>query len=351
MQKEKKQRKVEDYGDCGKDGLMPLEPLDLSRIKSIDELVRAMGKTSFNARRVGEAADILEAMAKDKGCLRVLTLSGAMTIAKMSLVICDMIDNDMVDVVISTGALMGHGLIEAAGFSHYKSEEEADDEKLYKKGYNRVYDTIEPETNFGKMTEVNHKVFSGLDEKEAHCSHSLCEALGKHLAENYKGRGVLKSAYEKKVPVFIPAFTDSELAFDFRIYNAMREKEGKSALKFEPFLDFDKYAEMVKESKKMGIFTIGGGVPRNWAQQACPYWDVYDEHMETESGLHRFDYAVRICPESEHWGGLSGCTYSEGVSWGKITPHAEGGMHTEVRADATTVWPMIVKAVLERLEK
>ena len=65
----------------------------------------------------------------------------------------------------------------------------------------------------------------------------------------------------------------------------------------------------------------------------------------------RYKYALRICPEPVHWGGLSGCTYQEGISWGKVLPPSEGGMTVEVPADATIAWPLVAKAVFERLEK
>ena len=120
---------------------------------------------------------------------------------------------------------------------------------------------------------------------------------------------------------------------------------------FNPFLDLEHYTEQIKKAKKIGIFTIGGGVPRNWAQQVGPYLDIIDKRIGHGGGYKRFHYAVRICPEPVHWGGLSGCTYSEGVSWGKFVPENEGGKFAEVMADATIAWPIILKAVMERMDK
>ena len=106
------------------------------------------------------------------------------------------------------------------------------------------------------------------------------------------------------------------------------------------------------DADRIGIFTIGGGVPRNWAQQIGPYLEIMATRGVVEKGTEkRFRYAVRICPEPAHWGGLSGCTYSEGVSWGKFVPKSEGGRQVEVYADATIAWPLVVGAVLERLKK
>ncbi len=129
------------------DRLIPLEPLDLTQVHSIDDLVRAMAKTAFTGRQLGEAADVLEAMARDKDCFVVMTLAGAMTVAKQGLVIAELIDRGIVNAIVSTGALMAHGLVEATGRAHFRYNPEVPDEELYEQGYNRVYDTLEPEQN------------------------------------------------------------------------------------------------------------------------------------------------------------------------------------------------------------
>src|SRR5271165_6249399 len=124
------------------DRLIPLEPLDLANVRSIDGLVRAMSKTAFTGRQIGECADVLEAMARDQDCFVVMTLAGAMTVAKQGLIVSDLIDAGVVNAVTSTGALMAHGLVEAAGRSHFRHNPRMDDNELYDAGYNRVYDTL-----------------------------------------------------------------------------------------------------------------------------------------------------------------------------------------------------------------
>ncbi len=119
---------------------------------------------------------------------------------------------------------------------------------------------------------------------------------------------------------------------------------------FNPFLDLRQYASMVGQAACLGIFTVGGGVPRNWAQQVGPFYDVIAYRLGIQLPAPRFQYGIRICPEPVHWGGLSGCTYAEGVSWGKFVPPAEGGRFAEVYADATLVWPLLVKGLLETLD-
>ncbi len=333
------------------DNLVPMESLDLNKVKSVDALVRAMSKTAFGGRTLGEAADVLEAMVKDKDCFVVLTLSGAMTVAKMGLMICDMIDKGMVHAVVSTGALMTHGMVEGFGMTHFKHNPQMKDEKLFSCGYNRVYDTIELEKNLDDLELILFDIFKKMDLEKNYSSHEVLDEVGKYLKKTTKGeRAVLKSAFEKNVPVYIPAFTDSEFYLDIGIFNRRQKLENKPILKTSEYLDLEHFAELIRKQKRLGIFTIGGGVPRNWAQQVAPYLDIIDKRVGTGGGYIRYQYGVRICPEPVHWGGLSGCTYSEGVSWGKMVPPEEGGRYAEVISDATIAWPIILKAVMERLK-
>ncbi|MEK7300188.1 MAG: deoxyhypusine synthase family protein, partial [Nitrospirota bacterium] len=176
----------------------------------------------------------------------------------------------------------------------------------------------------------------------------------------------LKRAYLKKVPVYIPAFTDSEMGLDVGTWAMGRAidkarahvKPGddltvlrsihQSLPSFNPYLDLNSYAGQILSAKKIGIFTIGGGVPRNWAQQVGPYIEIGNHRLGLNVKPPRFQYGVRICPEPDYWGGLSGCTYQEGISWGKFVPPADGGRFAEVLSDATVVWPLLMMGLLER---
>ena len=333
------------------DKLVALEPLDLSKVTTVDDLVRAMGKTAFTGRQIGHAADVLEAMARDKEAFVVMTLAGAMTVAKQGLVVTDLIDAGIVKAVVSTGALMAHGLVEAAGKSHFVWDEKMNDVELYEAGYNRVYDTLEPETNLNFVEGIVAQMLEKWDASETMCSYKFTGAIGKYLSENPAGRGILRSAYEKGAPVFIPAFTDSEMGLDVALHNRKRAKQGRELIRFDPFLDLNHFAETLLKQVRLGILTIGGGVPRNWSQQFGPYIELRHRRGGEDLPLKRYHYGVRICPEPVHWGGLSGSPYSEAISWGKFVPPAEGGKFGEVFDDATVAMPLIVGAVLERLRK
>jgi deoxyhypusine synthase len=333
------------------DRLVPLEPLDLSKVHSIDALVRAMGKTAFTGRQLGEAADVLEAMALDEDAFVVMTLAGAMTVAKQGLIVTELIDRGIVNAIVSTGALMAHGLVEATGRAHFRANPEVSDEELYEQGYNRVYDTLEPEQNLDDVEEVMSAVLEAWDHNDIMCSYKLNHAIGAYLAKNTQGRGILKSAYEKGVPVFVPAFSDSELGLDTALNNRLRESTGRHKIRFDPFEDLEHFAATLLRQKKLGIFTIGGGVPRNWSQQFGPFIELRHRRLGENVPLKRYHYGLRICPEPVYWGGLSGSPYSEAISWGKFVPPAEGGKFGEVFVDATVGLPIIVAAVTERLDK
>ena len=334
------------------DKLIPLEPLDLSKVRSIDDLVRAMSRTAFTGRQMGEAADVLEAMARDEECFVVMTLAGAMTVAKQGLIISDLIDRGIVNAVVSTGALMAHGLVEATGRAHFRVNPEVTDEELYQQGYNRVYDTLEPEQNLDDVEEVMSEVLEGWDHNDPMCSYKLNHAIGAFLAKRAKEqRGILKSAFEQGVPVFVPAFTDSELGLDVALNNRLRESTGRHKIRFDPFLDLEHFAATLLRQKKLGILTIGGGVPRNWSQQFGPFLELRHRRLGENIPLKRYHYGVRICPEPVYWGGLSGSPYSEAISWGKFVPPSEGGKFGEVFVDATVGLPIVVAAVFERLDK
>jgi deoxyhypusine synthase len=344
------------------DGLLPLESLDLKKISSFSELVRAMQKTSFAGRNLGNALDILLTMANDPDCTVVLTLSGAMTVAKQGLIICEMIDRGLVDIVVATGALMAHGLTESIGLTHYATSPDADDSELFERGYNRVYDTLEMEKNLNDVEDLVRNVLDvTVPENGVWSSARFCRAIGSRLEEMAQGPGILRSAWNKSVPVFIPAFTDSEMGLDFSLWairgqlDTIEDKSDPEQLfravpNFNPFLDLQEYARLIGKAERLGIFTIGGGVPRNWAQQVAPYCDIAYSRLGIDQSEPRFQYGVRICPEPVHWGGLSGCTYKEGVSWGKFVSPDQGGRFAEVHADATAVLPLLMKAVLEEMD-
>jgi len=315
---------------------------------SVGSLLSELASYGGVASQVSEGAKALRAMVDDKGCFRFLTISGAMTVAKMDLVICDMIESGMIHAISSTGALMAHGLVSSIGLKHYKYNPAIGDTELARRKLNRVTDTLEPETNLDTVEEVIGKVIQQLDGSRPISPTLLNQLIGKHLAENYPNeRGILKSAYLCGVPVFVPALVDSELGNDLYIHNIKRKRRGKKPILVDLELDSRELIKLVTQAKRFGIFTIGGGVPRNNVQNVAPLIEIINERMGSTFPSRRFTYGIRICPDKPHFGHLSGCTYSENESWRKA---ARDGVYAEIQADATQVWPFLVKHILEQAE-
>ena len=301
------------------------------------------------AAQVAAGAKALETMARDQDCIRFLTVSGAMTVGKMDLVICDMIESGLIHAISCTGALMAHGLVSSIGLKHYKYNPKYNDTELARRRLNRVTDTLEPETNLDTVEEVIGKVVEAIDGKQSLSPTLLNRLIGKHLADNYPNdRGILKSAYLRGVPVFVPAFVDSELGNDIYIHNIKRQRRGEKPILIDLELDSKVLIKLVTKAKRFGIFTIGGGVPRNNVQNVAPLIEIINERIGSNLPPRRFTYGIRICPDRPHFGHLSGCTYSENESWRKAV---KNGVYAEIQADATQVWPFLVKYVLDQLHR
>ena len=315
------------------------------RRTSVASLISDLAPYGGVASQVAKGAEALHAMVRDKQCLRFLTITGAMTVGKMDLVICDMIEAGLINAISSTGALMAHGLVSSIGLKHYKYNPAYDDTALARRKLNRVTDTLEPETNLDTVEEVIGKVIHQLDGARPTSPTVLNKLIGKYLAENYPNeRGILKSAYLCGVPVFVPAFVDSELGNDLYIHNIKRKRRGKRPILMDLESDSKELVKLVTAAKRFGIFTIGGGVPRNNVQNVAPLIEIINERLGTNLPPRRFTYGIRICPDRPHFGHLSGCTYSENESWRKA---ARNGVYAEIQADATQVWPLLVKYILD----
>jgi len=319
------------------------------------QLMGELKQFSGIAAEIAFGAETLYSMVTDPDCTVFMTLSGAMTVAKMSLLICDMIDRGMVQYISSTGALMAHGLIESVGLKHYKYDPSHDDATLATQGLNRVTDTLEPEENFTHIDAVINQVLDDIEaiasiySSDHFGSWELHSAIGEYLHTHYPHeRGILKSAYERDVPVVVPAFIDSEIGNDVRVHNMARIREGGQKLVMDMERDTEKLFRMALDTKRMGIFSIGGGVPRNNTQNVAPLIDIANHRLGEQFPRKKFSYGCRICPDAPYYGHMSGCTYSEGKSWGKME---FDGMFAEIRTDATLTWPFILKYVMDKMDK
>lgn len=324
-----------------------LEETINQKVTNITQFIEFINVYGGVASEVSHGAKTFLTMVQDPNCSVFLTLSGAMTIAKMGLVICDLIDTKMIQAICSTGALMAHGLIESVGLKHLKYNPNVDDAYLAEHKLNRVTDTLEPETNLDHIALIIGNILDNYNEKEALSPRLLHHKIGEYLAQNYPNqRGILKSAYEKNVPVFVPAFVDSEIGNDVYVHNCLRKNQQRQPIIFNMELDTEFLLDFTTNAEKIGIFTIGGGVPRNHVQNVGCLIDIINDREVGDLPTRKFAYGCRICPDPMYYGHLSGCTYSEGMSWRKMELN---GRFSEVHSDATIVFPFIVKYVMENI--
>lgn len=314
-----------------------VKPFNPKKVKSVDDLITALKDCGFQARNLGIALDILEKMVSDKNCLTVLTLSGAMVPAGMGSLISLLMEHKLIDVLISTGANIIHDLVDAASnIGHYLGSINVDDDDLFKHRINRIYDIFLPEENYDKADlKLLEIIKSSFDMKNIYIKPS--EFLNK-IGNKLSGNSILSIGAKNNIPIFIPAFTDSELALKLIKYNLYEEYD----FQFDILGDVKKFGEIVKRYKKYGTIIVGGGVPRNWAQQIFPMLDQFDKIEKMG-----YNYSVRIHTAMEYDGGLSGSTFSEAKSWGKYSLESK---HVSVWCEATIALPLLITALLERLK-
>ena len=289
---------------------------------------------SFGAGRLAEACDVYEKMARDEKCTIFLALAGAMVPAGLRTVIADLMKRRLIDALVSTGANMVHDLIEATGGHHYRGHWFVDDYLLYQYHIYRIYDVFVTEDDFVKADAALVKMFDQIAKEtkgKPLSTNELMWEIGKRLTDK---NSIVRSAYESRVPIFLPAMRDSEFAYIHRVHQR-RNAPGK-ALLVDAFREVPELLDITERSKSLGMICLGGGVPRNSVQHAA---------LMTGMGM---DYSVIITTDRPESGGLSGSTIEETVSWGKVKQKANKVM---VISDATIAFPLMTAAVLERLGK
>ncbi len=307
----------------------PTEPLKVDPADSIADVLTKMQKISFQGRSFGQAYDIWQQMLQSE-CTIWFGLSGAMTAGGMRNVVSYLLKHRLIDVLVSTGANLFHDVYECLGTPHYMGRPDEDDVKLRQAHLDRVYDTYLDEDVFRVIDRWLMDWAYGTLEARPYTTREFLYELGRSLAEVAKEDGILTSAYRAGVPIFCPAIADSS----FGIALAGRRDKKFPPFTFNLIRDVEESALVFEFSKETGVIYIGGGTPKNFIQQAS----VVVEREEFRG--HR--YAIQITADAAHWGGLSGCTFAEAKSWGKIHPRAE---MTTVRADATIGLPFLVTAI------
>lgn len=327
-----------------------IRPIDPRATRTPNEYVSALGDCSFQGRALSFALDVWEAMCRDKECLRVISLAGAMVPAGMGLVVVRLMEAGLLDAVICTGATLSHdlcNLVDPEEQAHYIGYQHDDDEALREEEINRIYDTYLPERAFNSAEQALAALLPTFTyDAEANGAALITTAhFVEQLGAKLSGTGIMTVAARKGVRIFVPAISDSELGLNVLAANAKGTLKGGRRVVFDTLGDVESFAQMiVKGPIRAGLVTVGGGVPRNWAQQVYPYLNMKAATRDkVADGYH---YGVRITTDRPEFGGLSGCTISESKSWGKYENDA---VEASVVCDATIAFPLLASALFERL--
>jgi len=311
------------------------DPVKHIDIKSFDstEIIEAMKDMSFTARDTARAADIFNRMIRDDECTIILCIAGSTIAAGCKQIYTDMVRHNMVDVIVATGAsIVDMDFFEALGFKHYQGSSFVDDRKLRELYIDRIYDTFIDEEQLQVCDNTIKEIADSLT-PGPYSSREFIEEMGKYLINNAeKPDSLVQAAYENDVPIFCPAFSDSSAGFGLVMHQTENDQ---SHISIDSVKDFRELTEIKIKSPVSGLFMIGGGVPKNFAQDTV----VCAEILGKPSNMHK--YAIQITVADVRDGACSRSTLKEASSWGKVDTIYE----QRVYAEATSVLPLIISYV------
>ena len=317
----------------------PVEHIDIASFDG-RVIIDAWEKMSFTSRDAARAARILQQAVADPDCSVILTLAGSTSAGGCMHVWRDMVRNNMIDAIVATGAsIVDMDFFEALGFKHYQAGEIPDDRILRDLYIDRIYDTYIDEEELQACDHTIGDITNSL-EPGPRSSRSFIKAMGQWLSEGgaKKEGSLVQECYEHGVPIFCPAFSDSSAGFGLVKHQVERMKAGKPYVSIDSVADFRELTDIKIKAGVTGLFMVGGGVPKNFAQDTV----VCAEILGHEVPMHA--YAVQITVADVRDGACSSSTLKEACSWGKV----DVALEQMVFAEASSVAPIIVSDVYHR---
>ena len=314
----------------------PTDPFQVDGSLNAGQLLERMSKTSFQGRNLGAAFSIWKQMVEDKAFI-FFGLAGAMVPAGMRRVIVFLLHNGLIDCLVSTGANLFHDCHETLGRKHFQGSAAVDDEELREHQVDRIYDTFASDLEFQQTDRFISKFAAGLSPDHPYTTREFLHLLGQRLSEESGEEGILTAASKAGVPIYCPAIGDSSIAIALAV-----DDSDRPAVQFDVIADVRETADLAAKASSTGVIYVGGGTPKNFIQQT----EVTAALRGDEVSGHR--YAVQITTDAPHWGGLSGCTFSEAQSWGKISA---GARKVSVHCDATIALPLLASALADWLQE
>jgi len=318
-----------------------IEPLQLAGNDQVADLIdHVFARSGFNARRLAHAARLFSKMLNE-GATVALTLAGAMTPIGMSGPIIELIEKGFVDFIISTGANIYHDLHRPFGYPMVQGHWLADDSELARQGVARIYDTFIADDETLTATDkaivrAAKQIPAGQSISTARLHYHLGKAVAK-LAEHPE-KSFLVAACEHDVPVYTSSPGDSSVAMNLVVPYIMGRR-----IILNPLLDVIETTAIVRDADVNGVIEVGGGSPKNFYLQTQPMlWQILRDKGKGDG----HDYVIQLTTDAPHWGGLSGATPQEAVSWGKIKD--EQLNNAVVYSCASITLPLICQYVLSR---
>jgi deoxyhypusine synthase len=315
-----------------------IEHIDIKR-HDPSALVDAMSRMAYSSRDLARAAEIYDRMLRDHDCGVILCLAGSLVSAGLKQVFVDLVRNNMADAIVSTGAnIVDQDFFEALGFHHYIAGEEfksgTKDNELRELAIDRIYDTFIDEDELRICDEATHAIADSLTPRP-YSSREFIQAMGAYLEKQGKtpAKGgvdsIVLAACEKDVPIFCPAFSDCSAGFGLVAHRHARGN--KTAVSIDSAKDFYELTQLKIANPTTGLLMIGGGVPKNFAQDIVVAADV----LGHEAPMHKF--AIQVTVADVRDGALSSSTLKEASSWGKVDTTYEQMVYSE----ATLAVPLI----------
>ncbi len=312
----------------------PVRHLDITAT-DVRPLVEQMRDMAFSARDLARAAEIHDAMIADPSCSVILCLAGSLVSAGLKHVFVEMIRSNMVDAIVSTGAnIVDQDFFEALGYRHYQAAEHLKaglhDDELRKHKIDRIYDTLIDEDELRACDDTITRIADDLP-TGTYSSRQFIAAMGRYLEASGGPDipSIVREAHRRDVPIFCPAFSDCSAGFGLVAHQARRP--GGDVVAIDSVRDFHELTRIKMESGSTGLFMIGGGVPKNFAQDIVVAADI----LGGDSSMHK--YAIQVTVADVRDGALSGSTLKEACSWGKVALSHEQMVYSE----ATLAVPLI----------
>ncbi|MBI5700689.1 deoxyhypusine synthase family protein [Candidatus Saganbacteria bacterium] len=314
----------------------PVLQIDLLKSNSVSDLLSQFKNASIQARNLGECASVFEAMLKDKERPTIiLGLAGPLIAAGLRKVIRDMIEYNLVDAIVSTGAIMYQDYYQALGHNHYKGTPDADDSALRDLYIDRIYDTYVDEEKFAEVDSHIAKFACNLPPKR-YSSREFLSLLSETVKDD---QSILVTARKRGIPIFCPALNDSSIGIGLTEHYYWQKKTGNAGIILDAIRDNYELTQIVVKSKKTAAFYVAGGVPKNFINDSVVMSYIFGNYSQGHK------YALQVTADSPHWGGLSGSTLKEATSWGKINKTATRAM---AFIEPSVSFPLIVKYALEK---